>query len=457
MAVQSTINGGVNRSGDRVSELESVPPTVETADQGEESKWKSRDGRGGLNTRTESRADELRRKGAFLGDEHYEVVEAETTGTDADGTVNGRALIRRTPYEEGSWVDYADLWMPSDTEMHNLHQDNLTRVPDYLETEVETRQEIIDDCPVDVFCMSANRFWSWPHKLFSYYKASPTVAESGDTIMVDSGHNRWGSPQDVLEAAAKVNADLVFATDVTGMEDPENKYHNDAMPEVADVRHEIRAAIEAHDDPQATVESLGPALEGVTRFVERARELEILDRTVLPVQAPYTACLEIADELGLFTPNPQAVDAIRYVAVGGLLNIDEVADRIAALNDVRDYVGDNIKVHALAPGRDPEMMLALRDNPTLIDSLDNSTPEQAPPNNQIADATGSQIQHLFPHGQKSSTLRGAAALLQSLETAHLLSDNLDVESTFPGLVDDQGYTEPDDQQQQQISEWAADD
>jgi hypothetical protein len=93
----------------------------------------------------------------------------------------------------------------------------------------------------------------------------------------------------------------------------------------------------------------------------------------------------------------------------------------------------------------------------LIDSLDNSTPEQAPANDQIADATGDQNDHLFPRGEKVSVLRGAAALTIALETAHLLSPNCNVKDTFPELVDSGDEGAPRDGHQQQINEWAADD
>jgi hypothetical protein len=398
----------------------------------------------------ESREDELRRKGAFFQDEHVEVVSAYTVGVDDDGTITGEAEIRRTPYHDPEVVPYSALWMPSDSDLRALHRDDVTRVPEYLETEVDTRQEIIDECPISVFTSTANRFWGWPDRLFSYYEASELKAESGETIMVDSGCNRWGSPTDVLEAAATVDADLVVATDVTGREDPTNRHHNDSMPTVDDVPRELRAAINTHADDDVTVESVGPALEGVRRFMDEARRLGICDRTILPVQAPYVSFLELVDEMGW-------LDDVRWVAVGGLLGVPDVDDRIAALRDVRAYVGDDMKIHALAPGRDPEMMLSLRDEPALIDSLDNSTPERAPANDQIADATGDQNDHLFPRGEKVSVLRGAAALTIALETAHLLSPNCNVEDTFPELVDSGDEGALRDGNQQQINEWAADD
>lgn len=306
--------------------------------------------------------------------------------------------------------------------------------PKYYIEELKRREEILEACPIDVYCSSVNPAWGWPDKLMSYYEARPGVTDSCETLIIDSGYNRWGSPEDVLAAAAKTDADYVIATDVTSFEDPENRAHNDAMPSPAD--DGISDWFEA-------------ALEGIRRFMIRARELSIEDRVILPIQPPYDEFLDACKARGWLSD-------VEYVSVGGLLGIDDVEDRIDALHRIRDRLGSDYKIHALAPGRNPEMMIELRENPGLIDSLDNSTPERAPGNDKIPDASGKQTNHFFPRGTHASTLRGRAAALIALETAQMLSPLCNADETFEVLQDDDQPNDDDDGVQASISDWAND-
>lgn len=427
-----------SRPSTPVSELE-PKPTIDDRDLSPRERHGSR----GAGPRPgEDRADELRRKGAFYDGEHVEVVSAFTTGVSEDGTIEGEAEIRPTDYSETTPVPYSELELPSDGVMRSLAREDTTRVPAYYEAEIDARERIAEDCPVDVYCSSANRFWGWKYKLVSYYKAAERISDSGGEIIVDSGVNRWGSPDDVLAAAAEVDADYVMATDVTGMEDPTNDYHNPAMPNVDDApgRNEFT------DRRTEASGVFDAALEGIEMFMERARELGIEDRVILPIQPPYTDFLDACAERGW-------LDEVGYVAVGGLLTINDVADRIDALREVRSYLGDGFRIHALAPGRDAEMIDALRENPSLVDSLDNSTPEQAPANDKLPGASGTQTRHQFPRGEGTSVLRGVAAAMIALETAQMLSGKCDPVETWP---DRYGETvTPGDDDQAKIEDWAA--
>ncbi|MFC6770003.1 hypothetical protein ACFQDD_00435 [Halorubrum pallidum] len=421
-----------------VSELE---PKAHVDDR-ELSPWERHGTRGAGARLGEDRAGELRRKGAFYEGNHVEVVAAVTTGVSSDGTIEGEAEIRPTDYSETVTVRYGDLELPSDAAMRSLNREDTTRVPAYYEAEIDARERVAEDCPVDVYCSSANRFWGWKYKLVSYYNAAERISDSGGEIIVDSGVNRWGSPDDVLAAAAKVDADYVVATDVTGMEVPAKDYHNPAMPGVD--AGESSKFTDRRGDAGGVFNA---ALEGIRRFMERARELGIEDRVILPIQPPYIDFLDACAERGW-------LDEVSYVAVGGLLTIDDVADRIDALREVRSYLGDDFRIHALAPGRDAEMIDALRENPSLVDSLDNSTPEQAPANDKLPGASGTQTRHQFPRGDDTSVLRGVAAAMIALETAQMLSGKCDPVETWPDRYDEP--VRPSDDSQAQIEDWAAD-
>jgi len=382
----------------------------------------------------ETVAEELERKGALLDGEHVTVLNAFTFGLDPDGHLQGEAEITHSEYEDPTTVSYIDLEMPSDRKTKTLGPELTRNLPAYYAEELQRREAVIDACPIDVYCSSINPAWGWPHKLMSYYEARPGAANSCQTLIIDSGYNRWGSPDDVLAAAAKTDATYVMATDVTGLEDPEKRDHNADMPTTDD------PGIETQQDA---------ALEGIQRFMHRAEALGIDHRVILPLQPPYDKFMDACESRGW-------LDRVDYVSVGGLLTFSDVQDRIEALHTVRDRLGDDYKIHALAPGRDPEMMAELRENPKLLDSLDNSTPEQAPGNDKIPDASGKQTRHFFPRGTHASTLRGAAAVMVALETAQMLSPLCNADATYGEILDSykEQTTADTDDPQRMISDWA---
>jgi len=412
-----------------VSELEPREPVVNRDfDQHQLDAWERHGTRGASARPGETVAEELVRKGVIYDDEHVTVVEATTLGVGRDGSLEGEVAVQRTPYDDPEPVAYSNVELPSDTAMRQLAPDLLTNVPTYYAEEIARKEAIIDACPINVYCSSINPAWGWPWKLQSYYEARPGASDSCETLIIDSGFNRWGSPDDVLQAAAKTDADLVMATDVTGMEVPSRRRHNDSMPDAGDVFQD--------------------ALTGIQRFMDRARELGILNRVMLPIQPDYLEFLDACEDRGW-------LDEVSYVSVGGLLGVPDVQDRIDALHNVRARLGDDYHIHALAPSTDPAMIRELRNNASLVDSLDVSTPERAPANDKIPDASWDQGRHFFPRGTKSSTIRAQASALISVQLAHMLSP-LCSDETFEAVLagDDAAH---DTGPNRTIDEWAASD
>ena len=184
--------------------------------------------------------------------------------------------------------------------------------------------------------------------------------------------------------------------------------------------------------------------------MDRARELGILDRVMLPVQPDYLEFLDACDARGW-------LDEVSHLSIGGMLDISDVEDRIDALHDVRARLGDDYHIHALAPSTDPEMIRELRGNPHLVNSLDVSTPERAPANDKIPDASWVQDRHFFPRGTKSSTIRAQASVLISVQLAHMLSPLCKDETFKDVLKGDDGGESPNSGSNRTIDEWAASD
>jgi len=133
---------------------------------------------------------------------------------------------------------------------------------------------------------------------------------------------------------------------------------------------------------------------------------------------------------------PEYVDLDEVIEVAeemGYLPDKSGQEHIDALHRNRERVGTETRIHALAPGTDIEMLRELRAHPDLIDSLDVSTPEQAPANNKIPDATWQQPQRLLPFGKDISTVRGAYSSAIALQLCHMLSP-LCNEKTFEKAI-----------------------
>lgn len=291
-------------------------------------------------------------------------------------------------------------------------------VPAHYAREIEEREKIADNCPIDVYTMSISPRWGWPWKLASYYEARPATRASSETMMIDSGYARRGNITDILAAASKYNADIITTPDVT----PPCDGYNDITP--------YERALERYEDYMRVLGSSD------------------WDGTVLlPVHLPFTDCI---DELRNYDPgyvlgyedDPafdmractlDLVEKAGGVAIGGLKDLP-VKERIAALRTVKKQTPAGTHIHALAPGTELEMIRELRDNPWLVDSLDVSTPERAVANNKLPDKTWTQRPHLLPAGTDSTTMRAQFSAATAVMLAYMLTPGLSIdESLEPGF------------------------
>lgn len=288
---------------------------------------------------------------------------------------------------------------------------NTTTVPDRYAREIEERQRIIEACPVKVFTSSINPRWAWPWKLNSANEARPSIPPSCDELMIDPGHTNYCGPLAAAHAAAKTGADYVLARDLPPSQFPED------VPE--DERHLVsidRVAnyfVEHRRLRENETASLGKW------------ELAHSAEAIAPIQPPYIESLKrISEPIKRETKDsPEYItilDETDYIALGGLLSIDKANDRVEMLRDVREYVGNDVKIHALAPGTDLEVIRAIRNDHDLIDSLDVSTPERAASNGRIPDKTWKQHKHPLPRGTDSTTIRGQYSGAIALQLAYML-------------------------------------
>ena len=285
-------------------------------------------------------------------------------------------------------------------------------LPAYYAEEIRRRERIARECPVDVYSSSVNAAWGWPWKLTSSNERRQTTRKSAGTVMVDPGFRNPACSPEIAHAAWKVDADYVLMKDIS----PEHALHGDAedrhlvsldtSANCVDWYRELRAAAE----------------NGETVHVGRWQVAHSA-APVVPLQPPYAetvaAAAEDRERRG-GTVNLLADDDIQYYAAGGLLSIASVDERIEELQFLRDALGD-AKIHALAPGTNPVMIRALRENADLVDSLDVSTPENAPANGKLPDVDWKQHKIRMTAGTDSSITRGQYAAGIAVELARQLT------------------------------------
>ena len=132
--------------------------------------------------------------------------------------------------------------------------------------------------------------------------------------------------------------------------------------DVLDSAHKLNAEVaslqDVYQDKDATVDSL---LRGLEIADDHAFDGDLL----LPLQQPYVDCYE---ELGR--------PSNHLIGLGGLKDAPN-RERIKAARQLRNHVGPDVWLHGFGWGPTGELARAIRNDGTLLDSLDYSTPVQS--------------------------------------------------------------------------------
>lgn len=148
--------------------------------------------------------------------------------------------------------------------------------------------------------------------------------------IVDSSiKNKEYDNTDVLDTALRVNSDAVI---------------------LADVWHDVDATVDA-------------IVDGLTLYHTHDYEGDV----IIPLQPPHDECFKKLMDRG--------VSKTHTFALGGLKDTNSDAKKINAARSVRNIAPD-IELHGLGFGITDKLASEIRDNPSLLDSIDYSTPAQ---------------------------------------------------------------------------------
>lgn len=266
------------------------------------------------------------------------------------------------------------------------------------ERELKERQHIIDSCPIDVFVSSINPRYGYPHKLMSYWEARETVRDSAETVMIDSGFNRYGDIEEILDEVERMDAEYFVIPDVTPSFEEYEEY----------------------DPTQRAREAWMYADVADDRGVDSSK--------LLPIHRPVEENLDAMEHF----EKGNLLKRYDGVAIG-LKNMP-VAERVHALSVLNARIDQDMYIHALSPGTELEMLSFLRENPHLVGSLDVSTPESAPSKNKVPDCTWKQHVVPFPSATDITSVR-AMRSLEILLNLNLMLSPLCSDEQFDEIVE----------------------
>lgn len=198
------------------------------------------------------------------------------------------------------------------------------------------KDEIIQNCPVDVVVASNTAMLEYPYRLGHVDESSSGISERSQRYIMDSKIGDGSKTnQDVLEAAERTDADWVVPCDVVG-------------------------------DVEKTV---GKTVEMFLQWYEYDVDADI----VVPLQSDdaYTR----VDHFELVADKLDAIGVdVRDcpVAIGGVMEKTPY-EQIQTAMDVRRGIGDDVYIHLFGGGCSLPWVVTIREYPHLIDGLDMSS------------------------------------------------------------------------------------
>lgn len=199
----------------------------------------------------------------------------------------------------------------------------------------EYLRRLVDASHIDLYLSGndgARLYWPW--RMQPPKEASTTYRNACEQYVIDSDPlDDSVTTQDVLDTAYSVNAEVASLQDV-------------------------------YQDKDATVNSL---LDGMATADDHPFDGTLL----LPLQVPYGECYR---EIGEPTDH--------WVGIGGLKGGSD-SERIQAAKNVRQVTGIDVHIHGFGWGPRGDMAAEIRQTPTLLDSVDYSTPMQTAINTEM--------------------------------------------------------------------------
>lgn len=183
--------------------------------------------------------------------------------------------------------------------------------------------------------------------------------------------------------------------------------NQDALDTALRVDAEVCSLQDVYQDKDATVETL---LEGLAA----ADSHDFDGMLLLPLQEPYVECWR---EIGEPTDH--------WLGIGGLKDAND-ADRINATKSLRSAVGEDAWIHGFGWGPRDSLAATIRNDPTLLDSVDYSTPVRSAPRDMTPGDERKSVQAAYAGARLVKDLREVTDHPDAVDNPEYLQTGLDV-------------------------------
>ncbi|MFA9418002.1 hypothetical protein [Natrinema sp. HArc-T2] len=253
---------------------------------------------------------------------------------------------------------------------------------------------ILEKCPVDIYAASSLKH-PWPYRLQKYGECAPASFWRSQHRILDSNIiDPEVTNEEILEEAVKKDATAVVAKDYL----PFNLYGRD---------FDMEALTGELNHAAATTKS-------IKEFIE-LHDPDVHPPAYIPLQPPY---VEHIKEIRGMIQDSHLEE--RYM-LGGLKDANP-KKRISEAESLRDKIGEEPVLHGLGWGLSDTLVEALRRNPGLIDSVDNSGPSQAILNEGLLDKHWQKQPFGLVEGQMRNSVAGAFEFGILLQATHRLTE-----------------------------------
>lgn len=259
-----------------------------------------------------------------------------------------------------------------------------------MEKDIKLKNTLSRLACVDIYISGGNGRFYWPNRLQKAKKdqCTPGVREASQQYMMDSGFEGGGVPMEqLINMAEKRQPTYIIPNDTVN------------TPDVA-----MRTAIEE-------------TAEKVDRFLTAITETQFSPTVLIPLQPPHDFHYAYLHE-----HYPEQVHRGHF-ALGGMRDMNP-EDQLRHLKQFRDVAGDNAYVHGFGLGASRDMILALRDNPSLLDSVDFSTPQQNAMNGDVSGRSRKPVHFGTVKGDQLATTTSQLISAELCNIARMLAPSL---------------------------------